>query len=385
MARRLAKTLVLLAVLTAGSGAPARAGDAPATVDRASIEATVRRLASLDLNGRESVGDREKTSAYVAEQMGKAGLVPLDGQTDFFLPLKSKEGPAGRNVAGRVVGTSPDEVVVIGAHFDGPGPAGSEPRPAADSNASGVAAVLEVGRVVAAGPKPKRSLVVVAFDLAGVSLEGSRSFVADPPFPLTQVAAFLDVERVGRSLGDALPGVLFVLGANRSAGLEAALAAVPASPHANVRSLGMDFGIALSTDAVPFEERKVPTLLLTAGASRDDELPQDQPDKIDYTALAARVRVLQALALALCDAPTRPVWRDATTPSIAEVKTLYDLVVEIGALEESLKWPENRRALRRGFQTILKGFLDRGKVTAGERLSARIMAVQLFTAVATGP
>ncbi len=78
--------------------------------------------------------------------------------------------PTGENVVGSKTGfTKPNEVVVVGAHYDQ-----LEGCPGADDNASGVAAVLEVARVLSSG-RFDRSLVVACWDEGERGQLGSRA------------------------------------------------------------------------------------------------------------------------------------------------------------------------------------------------------------------
>lgn len=80
----------------------------------------------------------------------------------------------GVNVIGRKDGTSaPDEVVLVTAHYDHiPDCVG------ADDNATGVAAALEIGRVLATAELP-RTVMVACWDEEELELRGSRAFAAE--------------------------------------------------------------------------------------------------------------------------------------------------------------------------------------------------------------
>ncbi len=105
-----------------------------------------------------------------------------------------------RNVIGRIDGAErPDETVIYSAHWDafGIGEAdkdGDRIRRGAMDNASAVAAVLELARVFAAGPQPKRSLLFVALTAEEKGLLGSTYFVAHPPASLERTAAVINLE-----------------------------------------------------------------------------------------------------------------------------------------------------------------------------------------------
>lgn len=80
----------------------------------------------------------------------------------------------GTNVIGRRLGTgAPEQIVVVGAHYDG-----VEDCPGADDNASGVAATLEIARLLAQVDL-ERTIVIAFWDEEELGLIGARAFVAD--------------------------------------------------------------------------------------------------------------------------------------------------------------------------------------------------------------
>lgn len=126
--------------------------------------------------------------------------VVLDGaglSVDFSLVREAVES---RNVVARLAGSShADESVVFSAHWDGygigaPDADGNTIRRGAIDNATGVAAVLELGRVFAAGPQPQRSLYFVAFTAEEKGLLGASYFAAHPPLALETLAAVINIE-----------------------------------------------------------------------------------------------------------------------------------------------------------------------------------------------
>lgn len=73
--------------------------------------------------------------------------------------------------------TRPDEVVVIGGHLDSIAPGGSNSRaPGADDDASGIATLTEVARVLLASElRPERTIMFMGYAAEEVGLRGSLS------------------------------------------------------------------------------------------------------------------------------------------------------------------------------------------------------------------
>ncbi|MBR6843755.1 MAG: M28 family peptidase [Bacteroidales bacterium] len=90
------------------------------------------------------------------------------------------------------------ELIVVGASMDGLGIQGGTCLfPGADINASGVAAVLEVARVLSDPEyRPRRSVAFVLFSGSEQQYLGSRKFIPDFP-KLRHVEAFVGVQNIG--------------------------------------------------------------------------------------------------------------------------------------------------------------------------------------------
>jgi hypothetical protein len=371
--------LALVAVL-AGALPRSEAGPAsPPAPDKDALVAHVAALAGPAMNGRGSPEDREKAAAHVEKALREAGVKDVPGRTGFRCPFPaSASRPAGVNLAGWVAGEKADEYVIVSAHYDHLGKKADGTYFGADDNATGVAALVEVARALAAGEKPVRSVMVAAFDLEETQDMGSAAFAKAPPLPLERCAAFVTADMLGRSLADLFPGLLLVMGGERADGLAEAVKGVSPEVGITVREMGMDFNSLGWSDYVAFEERKVPCLFLTSGACRDYHRPEDVPEKVDAAALHARTRWMLGLVRALCGLPARPVWKTTPDPRLVEIETIHALVKGFGEQEAALGVPPMVAAMRKAFEDNLAATLARGKVDAKERAAIRNQALMLF-------
>lgn len=113
------------------------------------------------------------------------------------------------NLIGVVEGEGPhsNQTIVIGGHYDHLGFGGYGSRsPAnrqgeihngADDNASGTAAVVELARRIALGPKPKRRMVFICFSGEERGLIGSNYYVKHPTVPLEETIAMINFDMIG--------------------------------------------------------------------------------------------------------------------------------------------------------------------------------------------
>lgn len=94
----------------------------------------------------------------------------------------------------------PDEYVVIGAHYDSFNKNGGDPdemrAPGADDNASGVAGVMEIARLL----KPctfERSIIYCGWAAEEVGLKGSEAFAQDCAARLEDIVGYFNLDMIG--------------------------------------------------------------------------------------------------------------------------------------------------------------------------------------------
>jgi hypothetical protein len=302
--------------------------------DVARMKADIEWLAAPEREGR-GAGSRGLDAAanYIAERFRHLGLSPLapatPGNDRYFQPF-TMTGETGdelqaSNVIGVLPGANPSlngQAVVVSAHYDHLGFGWPDARagakgqlhPGADDNASGVAVMLEVARLMA-DARAERSVIFAAFAGEEEGLRGSRHYVKaaqapGAPFALSGHIADLNLDTVGR-LGD---GKVTIFGAGSARELPfifmgaSAVTGIPTQ----VVTLAVD-----ASDHTAFVEAGIPAVQLFASAANDYHRPSDTADKIDYTGtvkvaaivkeaidyLAARAEPLNYLGTAATAAP----------------------------------------------------------------------------------
>jgi len=187
------------------------------------------------------------------------------------------------NVVATKRGTArPDEIVVVGGHYD------SVPRsPGANDNASGTAAVLEAARVLASIPTP-RTVQFVLFAAEELGLFGSAAFVAERR---QGVVAMVNLDMVGW-------GERLMVG---NAGRDEAIVelAVQAAQGAGIQVSRFRAG---ASDHASFERAGIPALFLHRGVDPDYHRPTDVPSNVDPRHLEEAARLTVAIVQEL----TRP-------------------------------------------------------------------------------
>lgn len=240
---------------------------------------------------------------------GKPASQPLaPAHASLTVELTKTKKPV-KNVIGFLRGSDPalaQEAVVIGAHYDHLGMGGSDsldpnkvgtPHNGADDNASGTAALLAIAKSFGQGPRPKRSLVFIAFTAEEAGLGGSSWYVNHPTWPIEKTIAMLNMDMVGRMRDKKVVVFGAVTGKEFGAVLEAAN-----QEKLSVTATGDGYG---PSDQTVFYAKDIPVLHFFTGAHADYHRTTDDTEKIDSEGLAQIARLVRRVAIDIADRETR--------------------------------------------------------------------------------
>jgi hypothetical protein len=267
---------------------------------------TVKYLSSDELKGREiGTPETDRAAAYIAAKFREAGLAPGGDNGGYFqtweepsLPQKSAKGAGEegsakgilKNVIGVIPGRKPElsgQSVVVGAHYDhlGTGGIGSlrenrgKIHPGADDNASGVAALIELAKVLKETLNPDRSIVFIAFTGEEEGKLGSKYYVTnEKQYQSTLAIGMVNLDTIGR-LGKKK---LLVLGAGSANEWVHILRGAGFVTGVEIETVSEDLD---SSDQKSFQEAGVPAVQLFSGPHLDYHRPSDTVDKIDADGL----------------------------------------------------------------------------------------------------
>ena len=272
---------------------PVRAAlaELPPVFSKQALLERVTWLAAPEREGR-GVGTKglDDAAEWIAAEFKKMGLEPGGDSGGWFQSFTSTRSPDGmpvrlRNVVAVLRGSNAAWVgqsALLTAHYDHLGRGwpdvhkGDEGKlhPGADDNASGVAVMMELARSLAAGERPQRTLVFVAFTGEESGLQGSKWYVDHPAFPLEKIEGVINLDTVGRlfagkvsilATGTATEWQHIFRGAGFVTGLEPRL--VPEALE--------------SSDQKSFIDRGVPAVQVFTDPHADYHRPGDTVDKID--------------------------------------------------------------------------------------------------------
>ena len=291
-------------------------------------------IASDLLEGRNTPSrGLDLAAEYIAAQFRRAGLEPLgdDGyfQTTTFTLRNAPDAPIkSRNVVGLLRGSDPvlkETYVIVSAHYDHVGVREQAEGPdkifnGANDDGSGTVTVIELASALAQlKPRPRRSILFIAFTGEEKGLLGSRYYGAHPLVPLEKTVAQVNLEHVGRTDDNEGPQV----GTATLTGFDYS------TISATFKAAGDAMGIKVykhPTNSDAFFRRSDNQSLADLGIPAHTlgvtfEFPDyhgagDHWDKIDYANMERIARLVAFGVITLANDPKEPRW-DESNPKTA--------------------------------------------------------------------
>ena len=345
MIRRPSRPAVVLcvALLVASSAFPSTAQvrrrpvRSSAPILERNIRAELSFLASDAMQGRRSGSGYERIAAeYIGSQFRQFGLEPggdADGsgnksfvqrvaldtvraRAQFSGATEQTDPGATWNAIGVLRGTDPGgEALMLSAHLDHLGVNESLTDDkifnGADDDASGCVAVMEMARVLAAGPRPRRTIYFICFGSEERGGHGARYFIANSPVPLEKIVADFNFEMLGRPDAKVPPGKLWLTGYERSTlGPELVRqgAALVADPHPEQNFFQRSDNYTLALRGV------IAHTVSSFGLHKDYHRPSDDISKIDLAFMTRSLNPLVRPIQWLSNARFRPTWLPGQAP-----------------------------------------------------------------------
>lgn len=220
------------------------------------------------------------------------------------------------NLIGVLEGEGPlaDETLIIGGHYDhlGYGGYGSRAKTrtgeihnGADDNATGTAAVLELMRRMAQGPKPKRRVVFICFSGEERGLLGSSHYVNNPVFPLDGTITMLNYDMIGTLRNNRVE----VNGINSAVQFRDIVKAADEASPLETKMVDSPFG---GSDHLPFFRKKIPVMFCFTGVTPRYHTPDDDYSTVNVSGVVDIVDLSEHMLRSIVNMPERPEFQQVS-------------------------------------------------------------------------
>jgi hypothetical protein len=310
--KRATPMLVFLLVMASVVMAQTATPKATATVSQESVKKYMQGLASDEMRGRGSATADELAAArYIASQLKLLKIEPAGDDGGYLQTVKFGAGTT-TNVIGILRGSDPKfgkETILLSAHLDHLGIGrevnGDNIYNGADDDASGCTAVLELAEALAAGPKPKRTVVFALFGSEEIGGYGARYFQEHPPVPVESFVANLEFEMIGRPDAAVAPHTLWLTGYERSnlgAELAAHGARLVADPHPEQNFFRRSDNYVLALKGI------IAHTVSSYGLHSDYHRPSDDLAHVDFAHMTEAIESMVEPVRWLVNTDFKPQW-----------------------------------------------------------------------------
>jgi len=237
---------------------------------------------------------------YLTAKACKQYLADESATLDIRLKtVISDKKRTGHNVIGIINNGAPN-TIVFGAHYDhlGYGEDGNslirtgekQIFNGADDNASGVAALIELARLLKLSKDKNNNYVFIAFSGEELGLFGSKYFTGHPTIDLQSVNYMVNMDMVGR-LNDSTKAIT-IGGYGTSPAWGPVFTALSKQKYFTVKYDSSGIG---PSDHTSFYLKNIPVLFFFTGLHSDYHKPTDDYNKLNYTGEAFVVKYIESL------------------------------------------------------------------------------------------
>lgn len=220
-------------------------------------------------------------------------IPPLTGKSVYVKSTIETSQAAVRNVIGIIEGNNPDQIIVLGAHYDHMGIRNGYLWNGADDNASGTVGVMTMAKaIMATGKKPDKTIIVALWTAEEEGLLGSHYYVSNLLYPLKNLKLNVNFDMISRYISDDKPkGVVMTY-----------TKSFPRFRDITIENM-KNYGIDLEVDYQPsddppggsdhrsFVEAGIPVMRFKPGHREEYHTPEDELSTIDWDIMEKVIKI----------------------------------------------------------------------------------------------
>jgi hypothetical protein len=198
-----------------------------------------------------------------------------------------------RNIVGIIEGNNPEQVIVIGAHYDHLGMNKGNIWNGADDNGSGTVGAMTLAKaIMQTGKKPEKTILVALWTAEEEGLLGSRYWIQNPTCPLKNVLLNVNFDMISRYISENEQKKVTLTYTNSYPGFKDITVA-------NLRKYGIDLIVDYQPSADPpggtdhrsFVAAGIPIMRFKPGHREEYHTPADELSTIDWDIMEKIIRI----------------------------------------------------------------------------------------------
>jgi hypothetical protein len=220
-------------------------------------------------------------------------IPPLKGKTISLKTTVISSQVAVRNIIGQIEGNNPDEVIVLGAHYDHLGRNNGYIWNGADDNGSGTVGIMTIAKaIMSTGKKPEKTIIIALWTAEEEGLLGSRYWVENPSCPLKNIKLNLNMDMISRYISDNEPRKATMTYSISNPGFRELTVN-------NLRKSGIDLAVDYQPSADPpggsdhrsFAAAGIPIMRFKPGHREEYHTPFDETGTIDWDIMEKIIKI----------------------------------------------------------------------------------------------
>lgn len=264
----------------------------PGTADAEEIP---RIIVSSKAAGQMLAGSGISAEEYINKtESGRPPQLKSQGTKKIYLKtVVETKAVQVRNVIGVIEGNDPEQIIVLGAHYDHEGTAGGYIWNGADDNASGTAGVLSLAKaIMESGKKPEKTIIIALWTAEEKGLFGSRYYVDNLTYPLENLRLNLNFDMISRYVSDDKPNMVTMTYTSSCSGFRD-------MTENNLKKYGINLDVVYDASDNPtggsdhrsFVAKGVPIMRFKPGHREEYHTPADEISTLDWDIMEKIIRI----------------------------------------------------------------------------------------------
>jgi|WetSurMetagenome_2_1015567.scaffolds.fasta_scaffold00464_8 hypothetical protein len=220
-------------------------------------------------------------------------LPPLPDKTVYLKTSVKTTQVSVRNVIGIIEGKSPEQIIILGAHYDHLGSGNGYIWNGADDNGSGTVGVMTLAKaIMETGKKPEKTIIIALWTAEEEGLLGSRYYVGHISYPVNNLRLNVNFDMISRYITEEEPRKVTMT-------YTSSFPVFKDITVSNLQKHGIDLIVDYQPSADPpggtdhrsFVAAGVPIMRFKPGHREEYHTPLDEPETIDWDIMEKIVRI----------------------------------------------------------------------------------------------
>ncbi len=239
------------------------------------------------------------TGNSIEDYIKKAGVnesytfSPVNGKSIFLKSTAETSKVLVKNIIGIIEGNNPDEVIVLGAHYDHVGMTDGYIWNGADDNGSGTVGVMTIAKaIMETGQKPEKTIILALWTAEEEGLLGSEYYVGNLTYPLKNLKLNVNFDMISRYISDNQPKKVVMTYTSSCKSFKDITAA-------NMKKFNIDLDVDYQPSADPpggsdhrtFVAAGIPVMRFKPGHREQYHTPYDEVTTVDWDIMEKIVKV----------------------------------------------------------------------------------------------